>query len=463
MDGSFPVSSNNEFVNEKYSDLLFVDDDAPEGVVPNTNKSANNVRKISQTVPNMQDKSSRITTRTVWKRKTRCFYCKQQDHILSECPTAPECSKCGRKGHLDKSCRNQEDGDTKFSWQNASKQEKKEKKNRQDKKKKRKLQDSLDSLEGSAEEILEKIEIPAMDDSDAAKDDAQMEEEESQLFSLTKRWIWPTNQTYFSPSNVLTVASSTLTSFITSVSFKTIAQAIKYVCPLISTSTISTINFGLFSFPIITAFCAYFLIRNPALHFQFAQCLYRFLPSLLTTKRTITRVLALTHEPEEEIEDRRTDVEKLQEHKHDVKAIYAQMTWQSYDAESLETPDDSIPINTTHKHVLRMRDPEPFVISQEQVTQYLSPNNSDYTSSIIEIRERINNAVRSAGAVSSDRFGVLNRIFTPSDSAHVAMFVQADKMWRRQGIDSLKLTVQNASGGSATATDPGKFLLYNQL
>lgn len=37
-------------------------------------------------------------------KKTTCYYCQKDGHVVYECPTVPPCGKCGKKGHSTKKC-----------------------------------------------------------------------------------------------------------------------------------------------------------------------------------------------------------------------------------------------------------------------------------------------------------------------------------------------------------------------
>jgi hypothetical protein len=80
----------------------------------------------------------------------------------------------------------------------------------------------------------------------------------------------------------------------------------------------------------------------------------------------------------------------------------------------------------------------PFFFSGEQFLQMMNPSAFDMTANGVEFRERINNQVRNAGAVTNDRDLALSYTHLNRDAGLAAQWCYTDQLWRRQGLDILK-------------------------
>ncbi|CAF4485981.1 unnamed protein product, partial [Didymodactylos carnosus] len=64
-------------------------------------RRAHDDRNINQSkLPTNFGRSQELSQQT----NIRCWYCKEQSHYSKDCPTAPICQQCKRKGHTTTSC-----------------------------------------------------------------------------------------------------------------------------------------------------------------------------------------------------------------------------------------------------------------------------------------------------------------------------------------------------------------------
>lgn len=369
------------------------------------------------------------------------------------------------------------------SFDNLSRSEKKEKKIRQEKKFKRIQRDRLDKHEGkSASQVLEEIETPAIDDKVAMEEDKPQPVPLPDFDQLRNgrnlQWFWPSEEIVPQIDRFWCIVTAVFTWLF--------QWAIFYIA-LINTAEFFDLSRDLvFMLLKMHEYLFYISIwkifryirkfywdvdelksyHDSKIHSSVSIFLC-FVVSFLwdvdsPRKRFLVRRMSVVTNINSIPHDLRSDHEKIITLKHTDNLICSvQMVWCSY-AED-QTPDQCVPLNEVQMKLMKLKQVDSVKVSLETVSQLLSPNVVDLTTDFMQVRDRMNNSVRASGAVNSNRYENLFRNFQTTDSSLLALFVVADRIWRTQGIDRLKFKVQNMSGASVTAIDPGRSLLYNQL
>lgn len=539
-----PDLSRQELSNSKYQDddlgikSMCGDDDSQNEIAGHSDSEEVplHVNRNRETGLNWSDepvdqkhaKRPRKQEPRVWKKKASCFYCQQQ-HMLVDCPTAPICNKCGRKGHTETACRKQNFSNSSssvdLSEQTLPEFEKekpridvKAKLARNVKKQKR-VQGLIlkrfcglpvsKLLKNTSPPFVSEDKISLVDtlpEMDCVPDrvpllDAQEEDQPDDYPPIPQLcWKWPT--TMIIHESIPNLFKSMANVFINTSAFAITKMIMRnYGIPLLPRITgTAGLVYLILNLILVVLHRRDKTVHHSSINEGILNTLLKFLPdlflprlllgtSLLLLKfatthlprtfwmysgqcKFITKVMTLSQDDGSDPKitsalqqlqlTRRSDAEELMDLKHeDPLPMVAKMEFCSYPMDG--TPDDCTPIPAYLMKLHKLRNPDPFLVSAEQVVQMTSPNVIDLVTNLREIRERINNTVRSAGSVASDKFCTLLQSFPIADAAFPALYAAADRNWRRQGIDSLNFYIQNTSAVSATATEPGRFLLYNQL
>lgn len=347
-------------------------------------------------------------------RAILCSSCRSPDHKIRDCPKAPVCDKCSWRGHTSKSCRATD------SIAAKRKQKQIESSTRQ---KKQAVSNHLKSLEGlSAEDAAAKLVVQNQPNTCPPKVDFD-EDAEISIPEL------PVKAQEESPLDL--------------------PDVLEFYWPREQVVTTLTLNlckvFGiifLFSTWLITFIEAPLYVTQFVLCFNLMCILY--LIWTMKYKRKVALKLTARRLAVQDEDDRRTDTEKLLDLKHK-KSLPYQATFEWWKYRESEFPDEGTSLNPffisnpDHFNLFAAvpRPPRPMNFSAEAFCQMTAPNVFDVKSSVEEMTERINNHVRAAGSVISNRYASMQHDHLITAAGYVASFASADWLWRRKNTLSL--------------------------
>jgi len=397
-----------------------------------------------------------------------CFYCKahpdkaakRTNHKIVDCPVAPKCGSCGKKGHTTEACKS------------GSKFEKKrrDRDNAVEERLRRVAQ--MPSSEIIASEIVQhnKPNLGAKVFTEGDSTEFAPVEAEQPLHALPvppntpqapvpTQPVFPNAISYFWPRPKQTAfvpkigwfLSGLLSYWITRHQFfgkiysKVINFFIKRYIPFIPASWVDQWHF----YPFLIAYMVWRNLLRCRVSIPFISEEVPIVMRLDCTKidqhnvNTIPpHLIAPTIQLLNADKFTRTDVESNLDFKHaDATPYLCTPVIGTYS----ERPDNMIEVTTSSLRariiyllnryrgdVLSL--PEPFVCSGESASQALNPNISDIKATLFEKFERTNFFVRASGATASDRATSLQQLFSNSDAGFMSMFALADREWRRSGL-----------------------------
>lgn len=345
-----------------------------------------------------------------------CFHCGSLDHYLPECPTAPKCKNCGRKGHQAEACRGKK-GDHKL------------------KARKEKMLKEVSGL--TAEEAVQKfpeqispnvdgphvhmegeeppshviVDIP--DDTDSSEDETIPipEKPHEDPFVASPFDLYRPMKRGLRVSEMLAHLPTSWYLWSIMVYFCTVYIQVLSVSFGMLDSTFSFI----FHFIFVFSYCVY--VYRKFLNFRLymkATCLPR--PVVVA--------------------NRRTDVEKLQDLKHEDPIIYTAHF--SLVLGHRSNPERQVSlVNNRCFFVYDEDTPIPLDFSLEHFVQMNSPAVFTVIGNTDDIMERINNYTRSAGAIANDRFSVVHHARYIQAAGLMATFAAHDWTWRTNAVLNL--------------------------